>query len=505
MNRRQFVKSMGMLGAAIATPVIFSDITFIKRAKAAAIQSTLDAAGFVVPARLPQIINVFLYGGASELAGNLTNIAEINAASQNPYTVVSPNILKTTVDPTGGQITRNGFWLDAGGQAMEDMLADKDMSVYRTINRRKDNTLAHRQSIFSSQKGTLDIELSGGVGTILASVLYANKSKLDGSSLLGGRQLEDMVLPFVSFEGESTAFAVDSSPSSILLPLQLRSISLDEIFANPYARASGIADSVFLDSLVDKVTAGGISDRYQKVNDGFANRLTLESKVAGLQASLAEQLPFINVGAKDTNVTGFLTYPTNSFSRRIKAAVTLAMQNPDSLYISIGGGLGGWDDHDNSIAIYSARMQDLMTTLRVAAKHIRLGARPGNISSNNIVIMVHGDFGRNVNLNGSLGWDHGNNQNLYTIGGAGIRQGGVAALGKVVGKTERFGDEFQNRQFTGPTSDSYETEPMSIASTVYKYFGVQNPAILTASSAMNDPDGSPPIDETVDGEPALFE
>ena len=119
-------------------------------------------------------------------------------------------------------------------------------------------------------------------------------------------------------------------------------------------------------------------------------------------------------------------------------------------------------------------------------------------------MLVHGDFGRNVNLNSSQGWDHGNNQNLYTIGGAGVRAGGAAVLGKVVGKTERIGNSSENRQFTQPTSNSYEAEPMSIAATVYKYFGVQNSAILTASAQNNDPDGTPPIDETIAGEPVLF-
>lgn len=504
MRRRNFIRSLGVLGAAMAAPNVFNCPAFIKTAKAAAVQNVIDQAGFVSPGRFPQVINVFLYGGPSELAGNLTNIAEINSASQNPYTMISPNILKLTNDPAGGQITPRGFWQDAGGQAMEDMITSGDMSIYRTINRRKDNTLAHRNSIFSSQKGTLDIEMSGGVGTTIASVLFANRNQLDGSTLLGGRQLEDLVLPFVSFEGESTAFAVDASSGAIVLPLQLRSISLDQNFANPYARANGIADQAALDLLVNKVTASQSYERFQKISDGFSNRIVLEAKVAGLQTSLAAPLPNIGIGARDADSNGRLVYPVNSFSQRIKAAVTLAMQNPDSLYISIGGGLGGWDDHDNSIAKYSTRMTDLMTTLRVAAKHIRLGARPGGISSNNIIIMVHGDFGRNVNLNGSLGWDHGNNQNLYTIGGAGLRQGGASALGKVVGKTERFGDVGLNRQFTRPTSDSYEAEPMSIAASVYKYFGVQNPAVLTASSAMNDPNGSQPIDETVPGEPVLF-
>jgi hypothetical protein len=44
---------------------------------------------------------------------------------------------------------------------------------------------------------------------------------------------------------------------------------------------------------------------------------------------------------------------------------------------------------------------------------------------------------------------------------------------------------------------------MSIASTLYSYFGVQNPQILTADAERN-PDGDPAIDEAVPGEPRLF-
>lgn len=106
----------------------------------------------------------------------------------------------------------------------------------------------------------------------------------------------------------------------------------------------------------------------------------------------------------------------------------------------------------------------------------------------NIIIHVHGDFGRNVNLNGSMGWDHGNNQNLYAFGGAAIRPG---APGKIVGRIERFGTSGQNRQFTRPTTPSYQAEPLSIASTVYSCFGIQNP------------DGDQAIDEPVPSEVLL--
>jgi uncharacterized protein (DUF1501 family) len=130
-------------------------------------------------------------------------------------------------------------------------------------------------------------------------------------------------------------------------------------------------------------------------------------------------------------------------------------------------------------------------------------------TTDNIVINVFGDFGRRVNLNGNQGWDHGNNQNLFTFGGAGLRPPG--ALGKVVGRTVRVGEGGTNNQVTEPDPGdpsmnippSYEAEPMSVASTVYSYFGVQNPEMLTADDEIN-PDGVPPIDEEQPGEPDLF-
>jgi hypothetical protein len=76
-------------------------------------------------------------------------------------------------------------------------------------------------------------------------------------------------------------------------------------------------------------------------------------------------------------------------------------------------------------------------------------------------------------------------------------------MGKVVGKTQRSGTPGTNNQVTVPTTDSYEAEPMSVASTVYSYFGVQNPEILTADDERN-PAGVPAIDETIAEEPPLF-
>ena len=344
------------------------------------------------------------------------------------------------------------------------------------------------------------------MGSTLAAFLYANRDKLDGSDLLGGREMTNLVLPFISFEGETPAFVPDSDAA---IPLQLRGLSLDEQFDNPYSRSKN-DNGAELEALIRKMVRGSQKTRYRKIAEGFERRRDMEQLIGNLQTAAEQPLPMLPPladGSLDPDVdpqTGYLRYPENNrFSGRLKAAVTLAVLNPDSLFITVGGGLGGWDDHSSAIEDYVPRMNQLMASLRVAAKHIRYsGLQHGGIrDTDNIVINVHGDFGRNVNLNNSDGWDHGNNQNLYTLGGSAVRPAG--ALGKVVGKTEIYGPAKENRQYTRPTSDSYEAEPLSIASTVYQYFGARNPQALTQDAQMN-PQGDIAIDETQAGERAMF-
>lgn len=495
MNRRHFLMKSSAFTMAAAAPSFLQMPGLINQAAAA----TLEQANYVLPTRMPQVINLFLYGGASELAGNLTNIEQIDAASQNRY----PSELLAAVNGDEGQVTQNGFWRSAGGTAMEDMLASGDMSVYRTINRLKDNTRAHRQSIFSSQKGSLNIDGSPGMGSTIAAVLEANRSALNGSTQLGGKSLDELVLPFVSLEGTSVAF---SAQGDINLPLRLRGLSLDENFENPYSRSNDQHASE-LNAIVRQVENETLRTRYAKIHGGFESRDRMEALIGNLQTAIDSPLPQVPNNSVDGSVdidvnpdTGYLRYPDNNrFSNRLKAAVTLAIANPDTLFISLGNGIGSWDDHDSSLNEYAPRMQQLMEALRVATKHIRYADSRfgGNRDTGNIIINVHGDFGRNVNLNNSMGWDHGNNQNLYTFGGHAIR--GRAALGKIVGKTEIFGSASNNRLFTRPTDDSYQAEPMTIAASTYKYFGVRNPTVLTSDAEYN-PSGDNALDETVAGE-----
>jgi hypothetical protein len=458
ITRRQFLKTTGICGLSLALP------PFIwKQEVQAALPDTLE---YAAPAMIPQIIHIFLYGGPSELAGNLTNIAEIAVNSQNPYPAsLNPN-------NANNDITPNKFWGSAGGSIMEAMLAGDEMSLYRTINRIKDDSKGHGRSIGQNLVGNLNLS-NAGIATTLAAIL----DKFNPF----GKTVDELLLPFVTFEGDSRVF----SPGDLDIPLALRPLALDANFNNPYARSN----NSYLDANNNNTNDQKLEDlalaesnlfpQFEKVNNAFIKRAELSNFIESSFNSekIIEDLPV------DPGTGQKIQYPNTNFGTRLLSAVSLAIKNPESVFISLGsGGLGGWDDHSDSLTRYPNRIQLLMEALQVASRHLAL------MAANNIVINVFGDFGRNVNVNDSNGWDHGNNQNLYTIGGADITG---RALGKLVGKTQRIGTAFQNRQFTSPTDASYQCEPFSIASTIFKYFGVQNPEVLTGEPAIDESDTVP--------------
>ncbi len=533
MNKRNFLKSIAALGGSALLPSSMNPLAMYKTASAAVDYS---AATVLAPAVMPQVINIFLYGGPSELSGNLTNIVDIDANSQNSYAAAfGGRILTNDTDglATNGFITKNGFWrgtpnnnnphLDdngAGGRAMQFMVDNNYMSVYRTLMKRLDGTRSHRESLLQSFKGSLDIEGSAGVGTKVAATLYQHRAQYEGTTTLAdgtaiGDIVNDLLLPFVSFEGDTRAFQQDPN---FQIPLLYRGITLDQNFNNPYSRGSNNNDAV-LEALANTRRTAAYNARYSKAANSFDLRAFLESKIDNIgTADDPANLPFITdpVDAAAVGLTAGqqLVYPNTQYTSRVRAAVTLALVNPGSLYLTVGGGLGGWDDHNNGIDNYRNRMNALLETLKAAMLHIKYSDQSQNggafttldgntRSTDNIVINMFGDFGRRVNLNGNQGWDHGNNQNLFTFGGAGVRAGGAAALGKVVGRTVRVGAGGTNNQVTEPAPGSYEAEPMSVASTVFSYYGVQDPELLTRDDELN-PLGVPAINENTPGEPNLF-
>lgn len=538
MNRRMFLKAMAAVTGASVIPQSFNLSSMYRKANAAINYSAVNMTASSVPSVMPQVINIFLYGGPSELAGNLSNISDIEQNSQSKYTDFFPGITTAQSPSSNGLITPRGFWGEnksginserdrgAGGEDMEFLVSQGHMSVYRTMMKRKNPSQAHRESILMSQKGSLDIDFAAGFGYKLAALISEHRALFEANSTLAGgaaiSNVENLVMPFVSIQdGDTRIFDKDSN---VTVPLLFNGISVNTSLGNPFSRSvpnpggDPAAEDAAMEALVQQhLNESGKS--YPEVIEAFKLREQLSASMSGFSSADLSVLPTLtdpaDIAANGGSAT--LSYPNTSVGRSLRAAVTLAIENPSTLFTTVGGAFGGWDDHNNGVDQYPQRMRQVFEALRIAMMHIKYSHNANTIINNlnrptdNIIINVFGDFGRRVNLNNSLGWNHGNNQNFYTLGGArpGIRTtAGSDALGKVVGTTVRTGNSGADNQYTVPATGSYEFEPMSVAASIYKYFGVIPQPVIDQNTpepltAFEDPDnpgtytdpGSPPIDE----------
>lgn len=440
MNRRTFIKTLSIAAAGVLLPQT--------KAYAAINFDQVQFSPSIFNANAAQTIMVFLYGGASELSGNLTNIEAIKAASQSNYDSYF----------NGLTVTPHGFWQEAGGSVMESLLASQDLNLFRTcfsqIREDADNR-SHGECVSQNQRGVMHDNDSAGIFSILAQTLY-----------LKGAISSSAKLPFITMEGESDFFlAPDFVMESFLKPT---AISSD--LSNPYERGSErewfyysheerrdkdweeytaqrAAFEISMDAMAQQNSAEG------KIKENFDKRVELEAFIRSIQ----------NVALPQG-----VTYPEDSFSERLKAAVNIMSHNPDTRVISVGSdGLGGWDDH-NDARSYVDRMQTLFGALSAAMQHIKALNKDQSIN-----IMVWGDFGRNVNLNSALGWDHGNLQNLFILGGKRY----FNRVG-IVGQTT-LAQDGDTRLYLHPASSSYRFEPASVAATIYRIYGITNPEVLT--------------------------
>ena len=442
MQRRSFLKTSLAAASALMLPKV-----------ATAAELDLSQISFdtnVYNANGAQTIVVFLYGAASQLSGNFSNHDEIIAKSQSDYGYFR-----------GITLTANDCWQEAGGTHMEAMMDAGDMTMFRTCYsevREANNNKAHGLCTTQNQTGTFD-DNSAGVVVNLAQILQSK-----------GLVSEDSVLPFVMLEGESAFYQEGQEP----LDAFLKPVALNEKLNNPYSRylrdwryytaeERTIADyndaeTGFDPALHAKMdTLAQVTNSDGKIKEGFAKRSELDAFIETLKT-----VPTPNLGTD--------AYPLDDrFAARLETSIKVLVNNPDTKMITMGAdGLGGWDDHDDARG-YVVRMESLFRSLRSAMAHLKAEGKDGNVN-----IMVFGEFGRNVNLNSALGWDHGNLQNLYVLGGKNYftHQG-------IVGETVLTETGKINRLFLKPKSGSYTFEPMSIASTLYKIYGITNPETLT--------------------------
>jgi uncharacterized protein (DUF1501 family) len=282
-------------------------------------------------------------------------------------------------------------------------------------------------------------------------------------------------MPFVTMEGESTFY----TEGHTALPGYLKPVGINENFDNPYERErwtvrrwtyysdiereeenynSSDENGGFDPALTNAMdTLAQTQNETGKIKDGFQKRGALASFIKGIQNA-------------ETPDLGDDAYPENeSFAEKLEAAIKLLDNNPDTKIITLGtGGLGGWDDH-NDARDYVSRTEALFRSLRSAMAHIKKLEKEETIN-----IMVFGELGRNVNLNSAHGWDHGNLQNFYVLGGK-----RYYTHKGVVGETIVDNTGSLNRLWLKPKSGTYWFEPLSIAATLYKIYGINNPETLT--------------------------
>ncbi len=439
MKRRNFIKLSLVTGSVLLAPSLSkgADVDISKVRFNPDIYTQNNA----------QTIMIFLYGGPSELSGNLSNIDAIKKASQSDYDAYFRGLTPTA----------NHFWQEAGGTFMESMVASGDLSVFRTCyskHREETHNKSHGECIAQNQRGAFREEGSG-IFTTLAQILEKN-----------GVLTKDSTLPFITMEGESAFYAKGDTP----LSGYLNPVGINEELDNPYERDH--ANRWFYYSEVEREVEDYENNTTASINakmDILAQAQNSQGQIKEAFTKRASLEAFIQQ-IKQTALPAGISYPENNiFGEKLQTAIQILSANPDTKIISLGSdGLGGWDDH-NEARDYVQRMEHLFSALSSAMAHIKAAGKDQNIS-----IMVFGDFGRNVNLNSAMGWDHGNNQNFFLLGGKGF----FNPLG-VVGETELYNPSSLNRLYLRPKSNSYAFEPLSIAATLYKIYGIENPEVLT--------------------------
>ncbi len=446
MERRAFVKLSLALGGAVLLPTW----SYSK-------ELDLTKIIFSKPNNSVQTIIIYLYGGASQLNGNISNIEEINESSFKKY----PDYFRGNYSMTK---TTNNCWAEAGGTEMEEMMANGDMTLFRTCYssvREESNNKSHGLCTSQNQKGSFDANNAGALSN-LAQILESN-SVVNSST----------VMPFVTLEGESTFYATGSIP----ITPYLKPVAMDANLNNPYKRdkrnwlfytEEEKAKSKHYSQSDEK---GGFDPEFDAMMTAMAQNINSEGKIKNAFKQREKLVDIIENIIKQPTPQLSNPYPTNSkFAKSVESAIKILKYNSDTKVITLSGssGLGGWDDHSNSMD-YIARSKNLFMTLQSAVEHLKAENKINDVS-----IIVFGDFGRGLNLNPAYGWDHGNLQNLYVLGGKSyLNHKGI------VGETIVHHTGKVNRIYHRPKAGSYSFEPLSIASTIYKMHGIENPTELT--------------------------
>jgi len=414
-----------------------------------------------------QTIIIFLAGGPCPLSGNLSNLEEINSVSQNDYNGHFGTRYLTKIEDYN-------LWKQAGGEHMKNMLENEELTIFRACyskERELVNNKAHGVCSQQNMNGNYDIEKPG--------ILTALNRVMEKNNLTDSNKLQ-----FMTLIGKNGFYKGDDLEG-------LNPISIDYKLSNPFDRklTSHIlytkeekknSEYKKIDPKIDNIfdNEALIKNNIDEMNSFINNRKQINDKIKKVSEDRNDG------NDNDKNLSEYGYTENDRFHQTLATAIELLDSNAETRTITIGtSGLGGWDDHSYCKINYTTRMQNLFKALEASMRHLDGINKKGTIN-----IMVFGEFGRNVNLNTSFGWDHGNLQNLFILGGTDYFNH-FGGLKSIIGETivDDEGKPKNGRVWLKPKEGTYIVNPMSIASTIYHLNGIENPEELTGGYGVINP------------------
>lgn len=126
------------------------------------------------------------------------------------------------------------------------------------------------------------------------------------------------------------------------------------------------------------------------------------------------------------------TYPETAFGRALKSAAALIKADVGVEVIEVDR--TGWDTH-SAQGTLSGRMEVLLTDLAAGVAALYKDMLPTRI--NTLTVILHSEFGRRVEENGSEGTDHGHGNCMFFVGG-GIKGKQVLSKWPGLALTKRY-------------------------------------------------------------------
>lgn len=201
------------------------------------------------------------------------------------------------------------------------------------------------------------------------------------------------------------------------------------------------ADAIFLGEEYPLALLGSRGERYFQLSTGLSVRLSgklgqaVQSlynvpqdnpKIEELRDAVIKNRQAIDKIAQDlNNRTARNGYPTGTIGQQFALAGAILESQPKVLYLTVGG----WDTHTDQLN----RQRNLLGPVSQSLAALDRDLRDSGLE-NNVLILVHSEFGRRPAQNGSAGTDHGTAGPVVVFGNVrGGVYGGQPALDSLVG------------------------------------------------------------------------